>query len=106
VVGGATVTDKPWYTLYDDESESFMAKQDNTPEFNDPEEALDWMEARLNKSWVDDINPAPKAPVEPTETAENVGPESVYTKGSDVPDLTLDDFMKMMMGHEGDPGDQ
>jgi hypothetical protein len=49
--------------LSDLEREVRMKQEDPMPEFKTGEEAYEWMEQRLNKSWVDEIFDEPKVEV-------------------------------------------
>lgn len=72
------------------------------PDFKDGAEALEWMEARLSKSWVDEVNPAPKAPKHPTAadlTIVSGAPAPTAISTADLfslGELSVEEFNKMM----------
>lgn len=64
---------------------------DKTPEFKDGDDALAWMEARLDGSWVDQVNPAPKA-----SGAKTATPSTGHSAAQVPHDLDEEEFRKMM----------
>lgn len=72
---------------------------DKTPEFKDGDDALAWMEARLDGSWVDQVNPAPKVADSSTTSGVDATTATSSTGHSvaQVPhDLDEEEFKKMM----------
>lgn len=70
------------------------SSKDEVPEFENPADALAWMEAKLNGSWCDSITEEPKTP--------KVLAEEERKRLLAKEDMNMEDFMLLMGNSTGE----